>query len=100
MPKQTEPKLATPEAENLPPDRSIGAAIQAVLAREALANERKLAYVRAVVVGISALLDVAVFFFPAPLIGKASVPHRIALFALAASALSFFFFLLLRSAAA
>ena len=100
MPKQTEPKLATPEAENLPPDRSIGAAIQAVLAREALANERKLAYVRAVVVGISALLDVAVFFFPAPLIGKASVPPRIALFALAASALSLGILLLLRSAAA
>jgi class 3 adenylate cyclase len=69
-------------------DRSIEAALQAVLAQEALANERKLAYVRAVVVLISTLLDGLVYFFPEPLLGKESVPPTIALFALAASFLS------------
>jgi class 3 adenylate cyclase len=77
--------------------RTIKAAIRAVLAHEALANERKLAYVRAVVVLISTLLDVLVFFFPEPLIGKASVPPTIALFAAGASFLSVGILWLLRS---
>jgi len=78
-------------------DRSIGAMLEAVLARESLANERKLAYVRALVVLISTGLDVVVFFFPKPLLGKESVSPAIALFSLGASAFTLLLLRLLRS---
>jgi class 3 adenylate cyclase len=79
---------------------TIEAAIRAVLGQESLANERKLAYVRTVVVLISALLDGLVFFFPEPLIGKQAVSPAIALFSALASVLSVGILLLLRSTAA
>ena len=97
MPNDSSPRAASPEAVETGSDRSIESAIRAVLAREALSNERKLAYVRALVVLISTGLDVAVFFFPQPLIGKESVPPTIALFAMVASLLSVAILLLLRS---
>jgi class 3 adenylate cyclase len=90
-------QVVSPQTAASAPDRSIEAAIGAVLGREALANERKLAYVRAVVVVISTMLDVVVFFFPEPLIGKESVSPTIALFAMGASVLSIILVLLLRS---
>jgi class 3 adenylate cyclase len=81
-------------------DRSIGAMLEAVLARESLANERKLAYVRALVVLISTGLDVVVFFFPEPLLGKESISPAIALFSLGASAFTLLLLGLLRSSRA
>ena len=76
--------------------RTIETAIRAVLAREALTNERKLAFVRTVVLAISAVLDIAVFFFPQPLIGQSMVSPAIALFALAATGLSIGLLILLQ----
>lgn len=96
MADHTPPEAVFPQAVDAAADRSIAAAIQAVLAREALGNERKLAYVRAVVVTISMVLDVVVLFFPEPLIGKESVPPTIALFAMTATLLSLAIVLLLR----
>ena len=97
MPSANDSRVAYPQAIDATADRSIEAAIRAVLTREALGNERKLAYVRASVVAISALLDVVVFFFPKPLIGKQSVSPTIALFAIGASLLSVGILRLLRS---
>lgn len=75
-------------------------AIQAVLARESLANERKLAYTRTGVLLISSGLDIVVFFFPAPLIGQESISPTIALFGIAATLLSLAIVLLLNQAGA
>ena len=96
MARDTSPQAVPSTAVATASDRSIEAAIRAVLAREALSNERKLAYVRAVVVVISTVLDVVVYFFPEPLIGKESVSPTIALFATGASILSVALLLLLR----
>jgi len=91
--KATNPASKPAEAAS---ERTLVTAISAVLGQAALANERKLAYVRAVVLVISTLLDVAVFFFPEPLIGQESVSPTIALFALGATVLSVGLLLLLR----
>jgi hypothetical protein len=97
MAKAPPPQGIFPPTAASAPEPSIEAAIGAVLGRESLANERKLAYVRAVVVILSTLLDVVVFFFPEPLIGKASVSPAIALFSMGASVLSIILVVLLRS---
>jgi class 3 adenylate cyclase len=97
MAKAPPPQGIFPPTAASAPEPSIEAAIGAVLGRESLANERKLAYVRAVVVILSTLLDVVVFFFPEPLIGKASVSPAIALFSMGASVLSIILVVMLRS---
>ncbi|NJL49429.1 MAG: adenylate/guanylate cyclase domain-containing protein, partial [Leptolyngbyaceae cyanobacterium SM2_5_2] len=61
------------------------AALDQVVSQEAHRNERKLAYVRAVVLLISLMLDVAVFLFPQPLIGKAQVPPTVVIISLCAN---------------
>jgi class 3 adenylate cyclase len=97
MAKAPPPQGIFPPTAASAPEPSIEAAIGAVLGRESLANERKLAYVRAVVVILSTLLDVVVFFFPEPLIGKASISPAIALFSMGASVLSIILVVMLRS---
>jgi adenylate cyclase len=80
-----------PVTASLPYDRTDAASLplQAVLSRvvaqEAHRNELKLAYVRAVVLLISLALDGAVFLFPQPLIGKASVPPTVVIISLCAT---------------
>ncbi len=67
-----------------PAAQSIQAAVQQVIARESLSNERKVAYVKVIVVLISSILDVLVFFFPQRIIGEDSVPPTIALLSVSA----------------
>ncbi|MEO0540701.1 MAG: adenylate/guanylate cyclase domain-containing protein [Cyanobacteria bacterium P01_A01_bin.105] len=61
------------------PSVSIQQAVIRVLQREALRNERWVAYVRAGVLTVSACLDTLVFFFPQTLLGQAAVPPTVAL---------------------
>ncbi|MGF1567175.1 MAG: adenylate/guanylate cyclase domain-containing protein [Nodosilinea sp.] len=61
------------------------AALERVVSQAAHRHELKLAYVRAVVLLISTSLDILVFFFPQPLIGKDQVPPTIALVGCGAS---------------
>jgi len=68
--------------------RSIQTAINQVVAQESLKNERKVAYVRLVVLLISSLLDVLVFFFPKSLLGEMSVPPTIAVISVTACLMS------------
>ncbi len=67
-----------------PAAQSIQTAVQQVIAKESLSNERKVAYVKVVVVLISSILDVLVFFFPQRIIGEASVPPTVALISVSA----------------
>lgn len=74
------------ERENLNPSpvaRSLQRTINQVIDQEALKNERQFAYVRAIVLLISSLLDVLVFYFP-HLIGETTVAPTIALISLSA----------------
>lgn len=75
-----EPNNAHPGA---PANQSIQTAVHQVIAQESLSNELKVAYVKVVVVLISSILDVLVFFFP-HLIGQASVPPTVALLSITA----------------
>ena len=63
---------------------ALNATVNAVIAQEALRNERKLAYVRSVVLVISSVLDVLVFCFPQRLIGQPSISPTIAIISLIA----------------
>ncbi|MEL6136907.1 MAG: adenylate/guanylate cyclase domain-containing protein [Cyanobacteria bacterium J06626_23] len=62
-----------------PSSASIAKAVERVLKREALRNERWVAYVRAAMLVVSSCLDTLVFFFPQTLLGQESVPPTIAL---------------------
>ena len=73
----------------------IKTAVGQVLAQESLKNERKLAYVRFVVLLISSILDVLVYYFPQTLIGKERVSPTIALIAITACLISLGFLLVL-----
>lgn len=70
--------------------------IDRVVAYESLRNERKLAYIRALVVLISSVLDTLVFFFPQALIGQDSVSPSIALIGWSASLVSITIVVVLR----
>ena len=56
-------------------------AVNQVIAQESLRNERKVAYVRAIILLISSIFDVLVFFFPKTLIGEMTVSPTVALIA-------------------
>ena len=72
-------------ARSMPPAaQSIQTAVHRVIAKESLNNERKVAYVKVIVVLISSILDVLVFFFPQRILGKTSVPPTIALISVSA----------------
>jgi class 3 adenylate cyclase len=77
-------------------DSGLSASIRAVLERESLNNERKLAYVRCVVLLISLILDTLVFFFPKTLVGQDRVPPSVALISLVANLGAIAILLLLR----
>ncbi|MBE9033348.1 adenylate/guanylate cyclase domain-containing protein [filamentous cyanobacterium LEGE 11480] len=77
-----------PESAVAPVARSMQRAIDQVIDQEALKNERKLAYVRVVVLLISSILDVLIFCFPQALLNEASVPPTIALISLSAFGIS------------
>ncbi|MEO1590305.1 MAG: adenylate/guanylate cyclase domain-containing protein [Cyanobacteria bacterium J06632_22] len=62
-----------------PSSSSIQRAVTRVLEREALRNERWVAYVRAAMLVVSACLDTLVFFFPQTLLRQDSVPPTVAL---------------------
>jgi len=79
-------------ASSLPVDRThavrhlpLKVVLDQVVSQEAQRNELKLAYVRAVVLLISLVLDVAVFLFPQPLIGKEQVPPTVVIISLCAN---------------
>lgn len=65
-------------------DSSIKATINQVIAQESLRNERKLAYIRLVVLIISSFLDVVVFLFPKAVLGEEFISPTIALISLSA----------------
>ncbi|MEL6232274.1 MAG: adenylate/guanylate cyclase domain-containing protein [Cyanobacteria bacterium J06627_3] len=67
-----------------PAAQSIQAAVHRVIAKASLSNELKVAFVKVVVVLISSILDVLVFFFPQRLIGEASVPPTVAIISIGA----------------
>ncbi len=67
-----------------PAAQSIQAAVHQVIAKASLSNELKVAFVKVVVVLISSILDVLVFFFPQRLIGEASVPPTVAIISIGA----------------
>ena len=77
----TKPKEARFRQPTVQP---IQAAVHQVIAKESLSNERKVAYVKVVVVLISSILDVLVFFFPQRIIGEASVSPTVALISVSA----------------
>jgi adenylate cyclase len=85
------PLMPTP-----PADPNLFASIRAVLEREALSNERKLAYVRCTVLLISLILDMLVFLFPKTLVGQDYVPPSVALISLMANVGAIAILLLLR----
>ena len=64
---------------------SLQATLDQVVAAEAHSNERNFAYVRAVVLFISSVLDVAVFLFPQPLMGEDYIPPTVMIISLCAS---------------
>ena len=75
--------------------RGLHATVSQVIAQESLRNERKVAYVRALVLLISSILDVLVFFFPQTLIGQTSISPTIAIISLSASLIAAGFLILL-----
>lgn len=79
----------------MPAAQSIQASVHQVIAKESLNNELKVAYVKVVVVLISSILDVFVFFFP-HFIGKPSVPPTVALISVSACIVYTGFLLALR----
>ncbi|MBE9042188.1 adenylate/guanylate cyclase domain-containing protein [Oscillatoriales cyanobacterium LEGE 11467] len=80
--------------------RSPGSSLQTialrVIAQESLKNETKVAYVKVVVVLISFILDVIVFFFPQQLIGEPSIPLTVTMVSFTAFLISAGFLILLR----
>ncbi|MBE7383027.1 MAG: adenylate/guanylate cyclase domain-containing protein [Leptolyngbya sp. SIO1E4] len=64
---------------------ALKATVGQVIAQASLKNERNFAYVRAIVLIISSLLDSLIFFFPQTLLGQASVSPTIALLSTSAS---------------
>jgi class 3 adenylate cyclase len=76
-------------------ESAMAAAIQQVLAQESLKNERSLAYIRTIVLAISSVLDILVFFFPQTLLGQPTVSPTIALVSLSACLTSMGFLILL-----
>ncbi|MEM9976759.1 MAG: adenylate/guanylate cyclase domain-containing protein [Cyanobacteria bacterium P01_D01_bin.2] len=67
-----------------PAAQSIQTAVHQVIAKESLGNERKVAYIKVIVVLISSILDVFVFFFPQRFIGIDSVPPTVVLISVGA----------------
>ncbi|MEO0457696.1 MAG: adenylate/guanylate cyclase domain-containing protein [Cyanobacteria bacterium P01_A01_bin.114] len=76
--------------------RSIQTTVNQVIAQEALKNERKVAYVKVIVLLISSALDVIVFLFPKSILGEATVSPTIAIIALSAFLISTGFLISLR----
>jgi adenylate cyclase len=64
---------------------TIQAALAEVVSKEAHRNELQLSYVRSGVLLISLGLDLAVFLFPQPLLGKASIPPTVLIISLCAN---------------
>ncbi|HSM84480.1 MAG TPA: adenylate/guanylate cyclase domain-containing protein, partial [Nodosilinea sp.] len=76
----------TPFGATVPSRRtSIQAALDQVVSQEAHRNELQLSYVRAGVLLISLLLDLAVFLFPQALLGKDQVPPTVVIISLCAN---------------
>ncbi|MEM9162418.1 MAG: adenylate/guanylate cyclase domain-containing protein [Cyanobacteria bacterium P01_F01_bin.4] len=71
-----------------------------MIAQESLKNERKVAYVKVIVLLISSAVDVLVFFFPKTLIGEMSVSPTIAIIALSAWLIALGFLVALRQRSA
>jgi class 3 adenylate cyclase len=92
---ESEGRSPTPAPYKINKD-GIKAVVSRVLAQEALKNERKLAYVRFVVLLISSLLDVLVYFFPQTLIGQPHVSPTVALISIGASLIALYFVVTLR----
>lgn len=67
-----------------------------VIAQESLKNERKVAYIKVLVILISFILDAIVFLFPQELIGEPSMPPTVAMVSFTAFLISFGFLMLLR----
>ena len=83
-----------------PAAQSIQAAVHQVIAKASLSNELKVAFVKVVVVLISSILDVLVFFFPQRLIGEASVPPTVAIISIGACIIYMGFLIALRQPSA
>ena len=79
---------------------AIQTAVEQVILRESLANERRVACVKVVVVFISSILDVLVYLFPEPLMGKSSFPITVVVISVTATAVYGGFLWLLRQAVA
>ncbi|MEM7797302.1 MAG: adenylate/guanylate cyclase domain-containing protein [Cyanobacteria bacterium P01_C01_bin.118] len=75
--------------------QSIQTSVRQVIAKESLNNERKVAFVKVIVVLISSILDVLVFFFPG-LIGKTAIAPTVALISVSACFIYIGFWLTLR----
>ena len=96
-----EPRLFTaPHTRQSTVDRSIKTTINQVIAQESLNNERKLAYIRLVVLIISSLLDVVVFLFPQAVFGEEVISPTIVLISLSACLISAGILVILRQSAA
>lgn len=78
-----------------PTTQSIQTSVRQVIAKESLNNERKVAYVKVIIVLISSILDVLVFFFPG-LIGQTAVAPTVALISVSACLIYTGFWLTLR----
>ena len=92
--------MIQPQNASSPAAQSIQAAVRQVIAKESLRNELKVAYVKVVVVLISSILDIIVFFFPQRTIGKPSVPPTIVLISMSACIIYIGFLVALRQPAA
>ncbi len=75
---------------------SLQAALDQVVSVEAHRNELQLAYVRAGVLVLSLLLDLAVFLFPQALLGKDQVPPTVVIISLCATLFSLLLVAILR----
>lgn len=82
-----------------PVAQSIRASVHQVIAKESLSNERKVAYVKVIVVLISSILDIIVFFFPG-LIGESTVAPTVALISTSACIIYTGFLIALRQPSA
>ena len=76
--------MTQPTSAMRPAAQSIQTAVHQVIAQASLGNERKVAYIKVIVVLISSILDVFVFFFPRHFIGVDSVPPTVALISVGA----------------
>ncbi|MEM9906415.1 MAG: adenylate/guanylate cyclase domain-containing protein [Cyanobacteria bacterium P01_D01_bin.44] len=98
MPEPINTRLQPSHKSNVA--RSIQTTVNQVIAQESLKNERKVAYVKVIILLISSMLDVLVFFFPQRLIGKPSVSPTIVIIALSAWLIATGFLVALRKRSA